>query len=302
MNKKTILITGSLGQLGSELKELSEKHDVYHFIFIDIAELDITNEIAVQKFFQDHQIHVCINTAAYTAVDAAESNQELAYKINVNGVRYLASACAQQDVLFMHISTDFVFDGTKSIPYTEEDIPQPLNIYGRTKLDGECAAFGVCKKSIIIRTAWLYSCFGKNFVKTILEKGKERGKLSIVYDQIGTPTYAKDLARALMQIIEMHNTTEQDKKEMLYGIYHYTNEGCASWYDFAQSIIEYSGIACALMPVTTQEYVTPARPAYSILNKKKIRERFGITIPHWRESLKKCLASGESCQKVKNML
>ncbi len=302
-NKKTILVTGAGGQLGSELKELSKRNAEYIFLFSEIlcsdffcgySILDITDKHVVDVYFKNNAIDFCINTAAYTAVDAAESHEEDARKVNVEGVQNLARACKKYGALFIHISTDFVFDGLQSVPYTEEDIPHPLNVYAQTKLESEQIALKECEQTIILRTAWLYSCFGKNFVKTILEKGKERGKLSVVFDQIGTPTYAADLAEALLRIIQTYITVSPEKKNVLHGIYHYTNEGVASWYDFAQAIIEYGGIIYEVMPVSSQEYLLPARrPAFSVLYKKKIRDRFGITIPYWRESLKKCIMKME---------
>ncbi|MBI2644616.1 dTDP-4-dehydrorhamnose reductase [Candidatus Uhrbacteria bacterium] len=298
-HKKIILVTGANGQLGSELQEISKRNTSYTFLFsevfcsknfCDYSILDITDENAVQSFFQDHVIDICINTAAYTAVDAAETHEEVARKVNVNGGENLARACKKHGALFVHMSTDFVFDGLQSVPYTEEDIPRPLNMYAQTKYESEQCALKECEQTIILRTAWLYSHFGKNFVKTILEKGKEQGKLSVVTDQIGTPTYAADLAEALLRIISVYDAADQEEKKTFYGVYHYTNEGVASWYDFAQAIIEYSDIACEITPVSSVEYLLPARrPAFSVLNKKKIRDRFGIVVPHWRESLKKCI-------------
>ena len=289
-DRKTILVTGSLGQLGSELRRLSVQYPAYQFQYVDLKELDITDGTAIQAFFQSNLVHACINTAAYTAVDAAESNKELAKNINVEGVRNIARACANTHALFMHISTDFVFDGEKTTPYAEHDVPRPLNYYGLTKREGEYVAFDECPKTIIIRTAWLYSQFGKNFVKTILQKGKELGNLSIVSDQIGTPTYAKDLADALLQIIVQYDRADDAARSTLHGTYHYTNEGVASWYDFAQSIIEYGGISCVVLPIRTAQYPTPAlRPAMSVLEKRKIRETFHLHIPHWRESLRDCI-------------
>lgn len=293
-NKKTILVTGAGGQLGSELQEISKNDTTYSFIFSEIfgdySILDITNEDEVSTYFKNNAIDFCINAAAYTAVDAAETHEDIARKVNVDGVRNLARACQKYGALFLHISTDFVFDGSQSTPYDEDDVANPLSVYGKTKLESEQVALKECAQTVILRTAWLYSCFGKNFVKTILEKGVERGKLSVVADQIGTPTYAADLADVLMKIIEIYDATPSNERGTLYGIYHYTNEGVASWYDFAQAIVEYGGIACELTPISTNEYPLPAaRPAFSVLSKKKIRDQFDITIPHWRESLKKCI-------------
>lgn len=302
-NKKTILVTGVGGQLGSELYRISKKNTKYTFlfseifcskVFCDYSILDITDEQAVIDFFQRTPIDVCINAAAYTAVDAAESHEVPARKVNVDGVRNLARACQKHGALFLHISTDFIFDGQKSTPYTEEDVPRPLNVYAQTKLESEKVAMKTCKYTLILRTAWLYSRFGRNFVKTIMEKARERDKLSVVADQIGTPTYAADLAARLFHIIDVYDEALPEIKKTLYGIYHYTNEGSASWYDFAQAILEYSGIVCELTPISTNEYPLPARrPVYSVLDKKKIQDSFGITIPDWRESLRRSILEME---------
>ncbi|MDX2002017.1 MAG: dTDP-4-dehydrorhamnose reductase [Chitinophagales bacterium] len=280
-----ILITGANGQLGNELKDLAKGIPSLELTLTDHQELDITNYSAIEQFLDGQQYEYCINCAAYTAVDKAESEQELAYKINAEAVGLLAKATAQHGVKFVHISTDFVFNGKQASPYKEEDNTEPLNAYGHTKLKGE----ELCQKynpdSIIIRTAWLYSAYGNNFVKTMRRLGAERKSLNVIYDQVGTPTYANDLAAAILHLI-----TEK-KGSIAAGIYHYSNEGVASWYDFAAAIMELSHLQCKVKPINTYEYPTPAtRPAFSILDKRKIKTALGIEVPYWRESLKRCIA------------
>ncbi len=282
----TILVTGANGQLGSELRLLAPSSDM-EFIFTDIGELDLTDTGAVHDFFNSHKIDFCINCAAYTAVDKAEDDKEMAEAINVGTVRNLARACSLHGSTLVHISTDFVFDGKAWVPYTEEDLPNPVSVYGQTKLYGEQAALGENPQTIIIRTSWLYSTFGNNFVKTMLRLGKERNKLSVISDQIGTPTYAADLALAIMHIINELPEKENHEKR---GIFHYSDEGVASWYDFAKAIFDIESIEIDLKPIDTADYPTPAkRPHYSVMNKSKIKNTFGLAIPYWRDSLKKCL-------------
>lgn len=279
-----ILVTGAKGQLGSELKKLHHLLEKYHFIFADFEELDITNEEVVRDFFRYNKINYCINCAAYTAVDKAEGEADKAELINAKAVRLLAEQCASQSATLIHISTDYVFDGRSYTPYTEVDMANPINIYGKTKLFGEQMALSKNAKTMVIRTSWLYSTFGNNFVKTMLRLAEAKPSLSVVADQIGTPTYAEDLARTILQII---NTSSAH-----FGIYHYSNEGVASWYDFAHAIFQIKKLNINLIPIKTEAYPTPAkRPAYSILDKTKIKETFGLTIPHWGESLEKCLKS-----------
>jgi len=281
MVKKTILITGANGQLGSELKELS-KHFNYNFLFTSKEELNIADNPLVETFFRNNKIDICINTAAYTAVDKAETESELAFKINSEGVKNLANACQKTDAKLIHISTDFVFDGSSSTPYLENNDTNPLNIYGASKLKGEEYALEV--NAIIIRTSWVYSTFGANFVKTMLNLTKTRNELSVIFDQIGSPTYAADLAQALLHICS--NETYLSKK----GIYNFSNEGVASWYDFALAIFEIKNIDCKVNPILTLQYPTPAkRPHFSLLNKNKFKTDFNYTIPYWRDSLKICL-------------
>jgi dTDP-4-dehydrorhamnose reductase len=248
------------------------------FIFVDYDELDITKEGEVWAFFEMENIDYCINCAAYTAVDKAESEHTLANAINNEGARHLAEACLKYNVVLIHISTDFVFDGNQSRPYSESDITNPLGVYGLGKLHGEQAIISNLRKYFILRTSWLYSEHGHNFLKTMLRLGKERERLSVVCDQIGTPTYAGDLADVILGIIN-DNT---DK----YGVYHYSNEGVASWYDFAHAIFDLGRVDCALTPIKTEAYPTPAkRPAFSVMDKSKIKKNLHIEIPYWRESL-----------------
>lgn len=278
-----ILVTGANGQLGSELRKIgfTALDEVF---FTDVAELDITSYEAVAKFVEEHDIDTIINCAAYTAVDKAEDEPELAAKINTEAVANLAKVANKQDCLLIHVSTDYVFNGMGEEPYTEKNNPCPVSVYGKTKLAGEEAI----KKSgclhIIIRTAWLYSTFGNNFVKTILRLAGERPELTVVSDQVGSPTYAEDLARAIVTIME------DDNRGMCEGIYHFSDEGVCSWYDFACEIVRISGLPCQVKPVTTAEYPTKTRrPAYSVLDKTKIKQTFGVSVPHWQESLAACM-------------
>jgi len=279
-----ILVTGSNGQLGKELRQLSQKHPDYKFIFTDIDELDITNLVSIDRFFLDHKPGVVINCAGYTAVDKAETDSSFAFELNGSSVGHLAMNASKGEAIFIHISTDYIFDGTKSIPYTEEDVPNPQSVYAKSKYEGELETLKNASRGIILRTSWLYSEFQNNFVKTIINKGKERGHLNVVYDQVGTPTYARDLAETILKIIpglKNHNGVD---------IYHYSNEGVVSWYDFAKAIVEYSGIKCEISPILTEQYPLPAvRPAYSVMNKAKFRQKFGIEIPYWRDSLRECI-------------
>ena len=268
------LVTGCNGQLGTELRRL-----IPDAIFTDRDELDITNATAVEQFVRDNNIDLVINCAAYTAVDRAEDDAELAEKINVDGPRNLAQSVGK----IIHISTDYVFDGTAHTPYTPDDETHPVSVYGRTKRAGEIAVLDNAKCAMVIRTAWLYSAHGNNFVKTMRRLGAEKESLGVVCDQVGTPTWAADLAAAIVQIIPQMN--EQNS-----GIYHFTDEGVCSWYDFATAIMELSDLPCVVRPIMTAEYPTPAaRPAYSVLDKNKIKKTFGIDIPHWKRSLEKCL-------------
>ena len=279
-----ILITGSNGQLGNELKAESQKLKA-NWYFTDKNTLDITNFEAVEKYCEEKKITHIINCAAYTAVDKAEKDNINADKINHLAVKNLAIIAKRSNIILIHISTDYVFDGTNYIPYKENDKTNPQNVYGKTKLDGELAFKQSGAKGIIIRTSWVYSSYGNNFVKTMLRLSQIKDKLGIIFDQIGTPTYAKDLANTIIEIL---NT---QKLDLLYAeIYHYSNEGVCSWYDFAKEIFSLSNIDIEINPIETKEYPTPAkRPNYSILNKSKIKQEFNINIPHWKDSLKEML-------------
>ena len=281
-----VLVTGANGQLGSELKLLAPA-SAFEFIFTDVEELDLTDGTAVRAFFGAQKIDFCINCAAYTAVDRAEEDEGLARAINAGAVENLAKACAVHEALLVHISTDFVFDGQTWRPLDERDRPNPVSVYGRTKLEGEQLALQKNPKTIIIRTSWLYSTFGNNFVKTMLRLGSERDSLGVIVDQVGTPTYAADLAAAILHIINELSANFDHEKT---GIFHYSNEGVASWYDFAKAIFDLESIAIDLKPIGTDDYPTPARrPHYSVMDKSKIKQTFDIAIPYWRDSLKKCL-------------
>jgi dTDP-4-dehydrorhamnose reductase len=279
-----ILVTGANGQLGNELRVLAPTFPDFEFGFTDIDELDITNEAAVAEYVSAFSPGAIINCAAYTAVDKAEEETARAMLINATAAGILARAAARADAILVHISTDYVFDGKGHQPYVETDPPAPVSAYARTKYAGETEVMAAAPNALIIRTSWLYSSFGANFVKTIMKYGKERGKLNVIFDQIGTPTYARDLAGAILAILAGGIPVKGVE------VYHYANEGVASWYDFALAIIEMSGIHCTVSPIVTSEYPLPAvRPFYSVFNKSKIRNHFGLTIPHWRESLRDCI-------------
>ena len=284
---KSILVTGANGQLGNELRELSVFYPDYTFTFIGRSELDFSNSEAIQAWFHDKLFDVIINCAAYTAVDKAESEQALAKAINTTAVDTLARIAKEKAIALIHISTDYVFDGKNFKPYSETDPTNPQAIYGQTKLDGEQAMLAINPaNSIIIRTSWVYSNFGNNFVKTMLRLGKERAELGVIYDQVGTPTSARDLAQAILSIIQHPKLSAQKET----AIYHFSNEGVCSWYDFAKTIFELSDIHCTVKPIETLDYPTPAkRPHYSLLNKAKIKNTFEITIPYWKDSLQECL-------------
>lgn len=274
-----LLITGCNGQLGTEMRNLSAEHKAHTYFFTDVAELDITNRQAVQDFVRDNAIDFIVNCAAYTNVDKAEEDEATARLINATAVENLGVAGAK----VIHISTDYVFSGEESIPYRESDPVAPRTAYGRTKLEGEQQLLAVCPDAVIIRTAWLYSPYGNNFVKTMLRFGAERDELRVVFDQIGTPTYAADLADAIYAVIEA--------PQWHAGIYHFTNEGVCSWFDFTVEILRQAGITCRVLPIRSEEYAykTP-RPHYSVLDKSKIKRTFNIHIPEWQDSLAKCLA------------
>jgi dTDP-4-dehydrorhamnose reductase len=283
---KNILITGANGQLGNELRVLFSNYQEFNFFPTDIDNLDLTKKEAISAFIDNHQIDYIVNCAAYTAVDKAEDDVELCYKINRDAVKNLAEA-AQGKARIIHISTDYVFDGKAIAPYKETDAINPQSVYGKSKLEGEQILMTVCPESIIIRTAWLYSSYGNNFVKTMLHLGKERTELNVVCDQKGTPTYAADLAQAILSIIAY----SEKEKTVHSGIYHYSNEGIISWYDFTEKIFQLAGItSCRVNPIPTDQYPTKAsRPMYSVLDKTKIKETFQILVPEWEVSLEKCM-------------
>lgn len=279
-----ILVTGANGQLGNELKRKAEYYPGFQFTWTDIAELDISSLSAVHDFLKNDPHRLILNCAAYTAVDKAESETQTAFKVNAEAVKVLAEAAVNNKAGFIHISTDFVFDGRKSTPYIEADPVNPLSVYGKSKLEGEKHAL---KAGIVIRTAWLYSIFGNNFMKTMLRLGKERDEVRVVFDQTGSPTLATDLAEALLQILHKYHQLDSFPVNELY---HYSDEGVCSWYDFAREIMLAARLKSKVIPIETAEYPTPAhRPAYSVLNKKKIKETFGLKIPHWTESLHRCM-------------
>jgi dTDP-4-dehydrorhamnose reductase len=280
--KKVILITGAQGQLGREFQALRESYPQYHFLFAGRNELQIADEDSVNIFFSTNVIDVCVNCAAYTAVDKAEQERELATSVNATAVGYLAKACKKYNSQFIHISTDYVFDGKATSPYKPDEKTNPVNFYGQTKLEGEINAFKKNENSIIIRTAWVYSSFGNNFVKTMMRLMKVKESIGVVNDQRGAPTYAADLAAAIMQII--------DKNNFVAGIYHYSNFGNISWFDFAKEIAKQINTACIVNPITTAQFPTPAaRPAYSVLDTEKISSTFVLQINGWKESLRKCI-------------
>jgi len=277
-----ILITGCNGQLGNEMQLLQREYPQHTWINTDVQELDITNQLAIEQLVTERQVDGIVNCAAYTAVDKAETARELCTSLNSVAPAYLAAAVEKRGGWMIHISTDYVFDGTKHTPYVETDTPCPNSVYGSTKLAGELAVSKFCRRSMIIRTAWLYSRFGNNFVKTMLRLGRERQELGVIFDQIGTPTYARDLARVVMTAIE------QDVRP---GVYHFSNEGVTSWYDFTKAIHRLAGITtCHVRPLHTAEYPTPAhRPHYSVLDKTKLKQTYTIEVPYWEDSLRVCI-------------
>lgn len=281
-----VIITGAYGQLGSELSELSRLYPSIEFVFTDADTLDIADEKALGLSFKKFRPGFVVNCAAYTAVDKAEDDRETAQRINSLAPGSLATACKNTGAKLVHISTDYVFDGEKNHPYNENDLVKPLGFYGKTKSDGEAVCMKNNPDAMIIRTSWLYSSFGNNFVKTMLRLGKEKGSLTVVFDQVGTPTYARDLAGAILKIIEMSDSSGK----FTPGIYHYSNEGVCSWYDFSIAIFEMAGLTCKVAPVRSDEYVTKTRrPFYSVLDKSKIKSVYKLEIPYWRDSLKECV-------------
>lgn len=278
-----VLITGGNGQLAQALgRLLQDQGKNWEADFKNNKELDVTDFEAVSEILGNNEYAYCINCAAFTHVDKAESDTDLAHQVNVNGARNLALGCHQNSTVLIHISTDFVFDGFQNTPYSEEDVARPLGFYGDTKYKGERAIISNLEEHFILRTSWLYSEYGSNFMKTMMRLGAERDELSVVYDQVGTPTYALDLAAVILHLIEAHSIE--------YGIYNYSNEGVASWYDFAKAIFEEASIKVNVKPIRSSSYPTPARrPNYSVLDKTKIKEQFSIEVPHWRDSLKQAV-------------
>lgn len=281
-----ILVTGANGQLGQSLKKLASKYSDFEFVFTDIDELDICNEKHVLEFISAIKPEYVINTAAYTAVELAEENEKLARKLNAEAVGFLADACKENDAKLVHISTDYVFDGTNFVPYLEDDDTNPTSVYGKTKLEGENLAL-FYEHALVIRTSWLYSEFGKNFVKTMLSLEESRDSLNVVFDQIGTPTYAEDLADCILHIIQ---SIDNEHRSFISGIYHYSNEGVTSWYDIAVKIFKLTHAKCHVFPITSDAYPTKTkRPHYSVLNKQKIKTIYDVSIPHWEDALTRCL-------------
>ena len=287
-----VLITGSNGQLGSEIKELAANYKKIDFFCKDLPDLDICNFNLLQSFIIDNKINAVINCAAYTAVDKAEADEIIAKKVNLEGVLNLVNALQTVNGKLIHISTDYVFNGDHFLPYKESDSVSPIGVYGKTKREGELAVINSTLDAIVIRTSWLYSSYGNNFVKTMLRLGKKNESLGVIFDQVGTPTYARDLAKTCLEILCGENSVNISNNGNLY---HYSNEGVASWYDFAISIMELGGANCKVNPIQTKDYLTLAkRPQYSVLNKSKIKTDFKIIIPYWRDSLKDCI------EKIKN--
>ena len=279
---KNILVTGANGQLGNEMRVVSAEQSTVKYHFTDVAELDICDQEAIERFVVEHAIDCIVNCAAYTNVNKAEEDTELCDKLNHQAPANLARVADKHGAALIHVSTDYVFNGHNFKPYGEDDVTCPNSVYGATKLAGEEAITSLCSNSVIIRTAWLYSTFGNNFVKTMLRLGVERAELGVVFDQVGTPTYARDLARAIQRIII---------QGIVPGIYHYSNEGVCSWYDFTKMIFAIGGITtCALKPLHTDEYPTPAaRPHYSVLDKTKIKQTYDVEVPYWVDSLRECI-------------
>lgn len=283
-----VLVTGSNGQLGQSLQVLQNQFSDLSFVFLDRSQLDLSQLNSIQTVLSGYEFDVLLNCAAYTAVDQAESEKDLANRINHQALKELAMATKRQGAKIIHVSTDYVFNGRAYRPYQETDKTDPQNIYGFTKLKGEQVLLKqMPENAIVVRTSWVYSEFGNNFVKTMLRLGKEREHLNVIFDQIGSPTYARDLANAILQIAT-HPILQKTKVESQ--IFHYSNEGVCSWFDFAKAIFEFSKYACQVWPIETKDYPTPAaRPYYSLMNKAKIKQSYGLEIPYWRDALKTCL-------------
>ena len=286
-----ILVTGSNGQLGSEMVALQTQETHHQWFNFDRDELDITDKNAVEQFVVNNKIDGIINCAAYTNVDKSEEDVALCYKVNRDAPQYLAQAIEKVGGFIIHISTDYVFDGTNNIPYTEQDKPNPVTIYGKSKIEGEQYVCESCKQHIIIRTAWVYSSYGKNFVKTMIKLGEEKPSLGVIFDQIGSPTYARDLAKTIITIVN---------QGIIPGIYNFSNEGVVSWYDFTKNIHQLANItSCKVAPIHTADYPTLAkRPHFSVLDKTKIKNTYNIEIPYWRDSLEECIQLLEQQKKI----
>ncbi len=282
-----VLVTGSNGQVGQAIAYIAHQFPEFDFVFADRTILDLADTEAIASFFKSHTFSACINCAAYTAVDQAETDSALARKVNVDAVASLAKACNDIDIPLIHLSTDYVYHNQQNTPFKEGDLTNPQGVYAQTKLDGEKEALELNPKSMVIRTSWVYSFVGNNFVKTMLRLGRSRDQLTVIFDQIGSPTFAIDLAEAILIILqELKKNPSKDRPR----IYHYSNEGVCSWYDFAQAIFEIKNISCQVVPIETKDYPTPAsRPPFSLLNKALIKTTFPIEIPYWKDSLKKCL-------------
>ena len=295
MKKVKLLITGSKGQLGSEIREISKDYPEYEFFFTSRAELDISEQEEVNRFLTSNEVDVVVNCAAYTAVDKAEVEPEIADKINHLAVKNLAGIAKEKGIGLIHISTDYVFNGQGFRPYPTDHPTDPVNMYGKTKLDGENALKEIAPaNSMIIRTSWVYSSYGNNFVKTMLRLGEDRKELKVISDQVGTPTYAKDLARFIL-------TEAVKARNKKTAVYHFSNEGICAWYDFAKEIMEQANLGCVVKPIPTSEYPTPAkRPYYSLMDKSHLSEEFNYSIPHWKESLKNCIEKIVSSSGVEN--
>ncbi|RHO67708.1 dTDP-4-dehydrorhamnose reductase [Parabacteroides sp. AF48-14] len=282
---KTILVTGANGQLGNSIRLLAAGYPQFAFVFTDVDTLDICDAPAVDAFVREKKADYILNCAAYTAVDRAEDDEALCLRINRDAVKNLGEAARAVGARVIHVSTDYVFDGTNHLPYVETDATCPASVYGRTKLAGEEALLAVCPDAVIIRTAWLYSEFGNNFVKTMLRLGGEREQLSVVFDQVGSPTYAGDLAAAILTVL-----VQAEEGAFVPGIYHFSNEGVCSWYDFAVKIMELGNASCHVLPIESKDYpAKAARPHFSVLNKAKIKATYHISIPHWEASLRRCI-------------
>jgi len=285
--RKKILITGANGQLGQSIAKYVSTYKDLEFTFVTRKELEFDDLKNIDVFFQDKVFDVVVNCAAYTAVDKAEAEHELANIVNHLAVKRISEICKAKNISLIHISTDYVFNGKNYRPYVETDVTEPLNVYGKTKLKGEQALQEINPNGMVIRTGWVHSEFGNNFVNTMLRLGKEKDKLRVIFDQVGSPTYASDLAKVILNIIKQSKFKELNLRS---NTYHYSNEGVASWYDFTKAVFEIGEISCNIMPVETKNYTTPAeRPLYSLMNKEKIKNTFDISIPYWKDSLKACL-------------